>query len=62
MVLADYDDYVAAQARIDAEYADREQWLRKAILNVARMGQFSIDRVTREYAAQIWGAEPVFPG
>ena len=36
-------------------YADRATWLRRSILNVARMGKFSSDRTIREYAEEIWG-------
>jgi starch phosphorylase len=54
-LLADYDDYVAAQARVDALYRDPMQWARRAIANVAGMGAFSSDRSIREYATRIWG-------
>jgi starch phosphorylase len=59
MLLADYDAYVKCQDRLDATFRDSRRWTRMAILNVARMGPFSIDRVVREYAAAVWNAEPV---
>jgi len=55
MLLADFDAYLAAQARVDALYRDREAWARKAIANVAGMGFFSSDRTIREYARAVWG-------
>lgn len=58
MVLADYDDYVRAQGEIDSVYRDPDLWTRKAILNVARIGGFSIDRLVREYAGAVWGSSP----
>ncbi len=54
MVAADFDEYAAAQRRIDALWADPADWRRKAILNTARMGWFSSDRTIREYARDIW--------
>lgn len=59
MVLADYDAYVQCQECIDTEYPNRDEWLRKAIRNVARMGRFSIDRLVREYADKVWNVEPM---
>jgi len=53
-LLADYEPYLAAQARVDDLYRDTGQWARHAILNVAGMGAFSSDRAIREYATQIW--------
>lgn len=58
MVLADYAQYVAAQDAVGELYADPEQWSRRAILNVARMGRFSSDRTIREYAEKIWKVTP----
>jgi glycogen phosphorylase len=55
MLLADFDSYVAAQARVDALFRDRQAWARKAINNVAGMGFFSADRTIREYANSVWG-------
>ncbi len=55
MLLADFDSYLAAQARVDALYRDPQAWARKAIINVAGMGFFSSDRTIREYAREVWG-------
>lgn len=58
LVLADYDAYVATQARVDDAYADRESWMRKAVLNVARISPFSMDRLVHQYAERVWNAKP----
>jgi starch phosphorylase len=57
-LLADYDAYLAAQARADALFRDPQAWARAAVLNVAGMGMFSSDRTIREYARSIWNLEP----
>jgi starch phosphorylase len=57
-LLADYDAYVDAQARVDERFRDPQAWARSAILNVAAMGLFSSDRTIRAYAREIWGLEP----
>jgi starch phosphorylase len=59
LLLADFDSYLAAQARVDALYRDRDAWAKKAIANVAGMGMFSSDRTIGEYARQIWGLTPL---
>ena len=59
MVLADYDAYAQAQARVDSSFCDRDQWTRKAIRNVANAGRFSIDRSVREYASDVWQVKPM---
>ena len=59
LLLADYASYVACQERVGALYQRREEWIRKAILNVAGMGKFSSDRTIRQYAEQIWHVGPV---
>jgi starch phosphorylase len=58
LLLADYEAYLAAQARVDALYRQPLAWARKAVLNVAGMGPFSSDRTISEYARAIWNVEP----
>ena len=50
--------YVLTQTRFGQTYGNRQQWLRMAILNVARSGRFSSDRTIAEYAAEIWHVKP----
>ncbi len=59
LLLADYASYVATQDIVGLLYQDKEEWSRRAILNVANMGKFSSDRTIAEYAKQIWGIKPV---
>jgi starch phosphorylase len=54
LLLADFTDYVAAQARVDALYRDPVAWARTALLNIAGMGPFSTDRTIREYIDKVW--------
>ena len=63
-VLADYAAYSETSNRVDQLYQDPEAWSEAALLNVARMSYFSIDRTVREYAEHIWGVlpEPVQAG
>ncbi len=56
--LADLRAYIEAQERAEASFKDREGWVRKAILNVARVGKFSSDRTIAEYARDIWNVKP----
>jgi len=58
LVLADFADYLACQARIETLFRDPANWARSAILNVAHMGGLSSDRAVRDYATTIWGALP----
>ena len=56
--LADLKSYGQAHARLAELYADKENWSRKAVLNIASSGKFSSDRTITEYAADIWGVSP----
>lgn len=58
-LLADYESYVDAQYEVSKLYLNTEEWTKKTILNVARVGKFSSDRSIREYAEKIWKVEPV---
>lgn len=59
MVLADFDAYHPAHERINGAYQDTDTWVKKAIINVARMGKFSSDRTILEYNRDIWRAPQV---
>ncbi len=61
-VLADFQAYCETQDRVDALYRSPGEWARRAILNVARTGRFSIDRTVGEYAGRIWDVRPTPPG
>jgi starch phosphorylase len=61
LVLADFDAYQEAQARVDAMWRNPDAWSAAAIRNVAAMGHFSSDRTVREYARLVWGVEPLPP-
>ena len=52
--LADLTDYARAHRDLDQCYGDREEWSRRAIINVACSGHFSSDRTIRQYADEIW--------
>ena len=54
LLLADYASYIETQEAVSALYQDQEEWTRRAILNVARVGKFSSDRTIGEYAKNIW--------
>jgi starch phosphorylase len=61
MLQADYASYIATQEEVSAVYRDQEEWTRRAILNVARMGKFSSDRTIREYADKVWKVKHTQP-
>jgi starch phosphorylase len=58
-LFADYQSYIDAQDRVSKLYLDTEEWTKKSILNVARIGKFSSDRSVQEYAEKIWNVKPV---
>jgi starch phosphorylase len=57
MALADFAAYAECQQSVEAGFLDREGWLRRSILNVARIGRFSSDRAVEEYRRDIWQLE-----
>jgi starch phosphorylase len=59
LLLADYASYIETQEAVNTLYRDKDEWARRAILNVARVGKFSSDRTIREYAQKVWGVQSV---
>jgi len=53
-LLADFASYVSCQERVSQLYRNHEEWTRKSILNVARIGVFSSDRSIQEYSQKVW--------
>ncbi len=60
--LADLQSYIDTHEHVDVEYRNRNSWLRKSLLNIARMGKFSSDRTIRQYATEIWKIKPAVIG
>jgi len=54
----DFEDYLRAQAEVDAAYSDQARWTKMSIMSTAGTGKFSSDRTIREYAADIWNVKP----
>jgi starch phosphorylase len=62
MVCADFRAYLECSDEADRLYATApSEWTRRAIINTAMMGRFSIDRTVGEYARRVWRTEPVTP-
>jgi glycogen phosphorylase len=58
-VLRDFAAYIDIQERVGEEYRNRQAWLQKSLVNIAKSGFFSSDRTIREYASDIWNIHPV---
>ena len=54
LLLADFDSYCKAHQRSLATYANKEQWNRMSLINIARSGIFAADRSITDYARDIW--------
>lgn len=53
-ILLDFRSYLEAKLRANKDYANRPEFLRKCLINVASAGHFSSDRTVAEYASEIW--------
>jgi starch phosphorylase len=58
-IFADYESYIKSQEKVSKLYSDIEEWTKKSMLNVARIGKFSSDRAIKEYAEKIWGVKKI---
>ena len=59
MVLADFDSYCKAQNRARELYLNKTAWQKMCLVNIANAGRFAADRAIREYANNIWNANPL---
>ncbi len=59
MCLADFDAYCYEYNRAITDYADRTEWNRKSLCNIAASGRFASDRAIETYAKDIWHMHPV---
>ena len=57
-LLLDYASYMDAKLQVNRDYADRLNFGRKCLMNIASGGKFSSDRTIRQYASEIWHIEP----
>jgi starch phosphorylase len=57
-VLLDYASYIDAKLKANRDYADRLNFGRKCLLNIASGAKFSSDRTIRQYAEELWHIEP----
>ncbi|MBF0489813.1 MAG: glycogen/starch/alpha-glucan phosphorylase [Candidatus Omnitrophica bacterium] len=54
LVCADFESYCQMQDKVSTMYLNRDEWIKKSIINVSKSGYFSSDRTIREYAKDIW--------
>ncbi len=59
MLAADFDAYYDAQKDVEALFKKKQEWAKKALINIANGGRFSSDRTINEYANNIWNIKPV---
>ena len=57
-LLMDYESYMDQKLQVNRDYADRLNFGRKCLLNIASGGKFSSDRTIRQYADEIWHIKP----
>lgn len=55
----DFAAYVEAQDKVDRDYADYDNWVKRCIHSITHMGYFSSDRSIMEYAENIWNVKPL---
>lgn len=58
-VLADYEEFIKCQEKVDKAYKNSNEWAKMAVLNIARSGKFSSDRAINTYANKIWNVKSV---
>ncbi|KAH7825836.1 starch phosphorylase [Monocercomonoides exilis] len=58
LVSMDFEDYIKTHKKIEEDWAKKDEWGRRAILNSIRMDKFSSDRSIIDYSEKIWNIKP----
>ena len=59
MCLADFESYRAAYDHAISDFANRPEWNRRSLVNIARSGRFASDNSIRGYANDVWHVRPI---
>ena len=54
MTLIDIEDYIETKDRMFKDFEDRDSWMKKVLVNIAKAGFFSSDRTIEQYNEEIW--------
>ena len=54
MTLLDLEDYIKVKEQMLADYEDRDAWMEKVLVNIAKAGFFSADRTIQQYNDEVW--------
>ncbi len=54
MTLLDLEDYIKTKDQAFADYANKQEWKKKMLVNIAMAGFFSSDRTIKQYNDDIW--------
>lgn len=53
-VLKDFDSYAQTHKKLESDYRNKDLWMKKSLVNIAKSGIFSSDYTIEEYASDIW--------
>lgn len=59
MLLKDYQSYIDIMDKVHEVWRQPNEWAKRSILNVSKMGKFSSDRSIEDYCEDIWKVETV---
>jgi len=58
-LFADFDSYLATQKKVEELFENKTEWMKKSVINCARIGKFSSDRSIEDYNRMVWKVKPV---
>ncbi len=54
LVLADFEAYLKAQAKVEQTWKDRRLWNQMSLINIAHSERFDVDKTIKRYAQDVW--------